>query len=48
MAMFKAMNMDEVALTVDTQNPTGAMRLYTNLFYWAYRTLFELRKPLNI
>ena len=25
MAMFKAMNMDEVALTADTQNPTGAM-----------------------
>lgn len=48
MAMFKAMNMDEVALTADTQNPTGAMRLYTNLGYRPYRTLFELRKPLNI
>ncbi|HOZ37604.1 MAG TPA: GNAT family N-acetyltransferase [Anaerolineaceae bacterium] len=48
MAMFKAMNMDEVALTADTQNPTGAMRLYTNLGYRAYRTLFELRKPLNV
>ncbi len=47
MAMFKAMNMDEVALTADTQNPTGAMRLYTNLGYHAYRTLFELRKPLD-
>lgn len=46
MAMFKAMNIDEVALTADTQNPTGAMRLYTNLGYRAYRTLFELRKPL--
>ncbi len=48
MAMFKAMNMDEVALTADTQNPTGAMHLYTNLGYRPYRTLFELRKPLNI
>ena len=48
MAMFKAMNMDEVALTADTQNPTGAMHLYTNLGYRPYRTLFELRKPLNV
>lgn len=47
MAMFKAMNMDEVALIADTQNPTGAMRLYTNLGYRAYRTVFDLRKPLN-
>lgn len=47
MAMFKAMNMDEVALTADTQNPTGAMRLYTNLGYRPYRTLFELRKRLD-
>jgi len=47
MAMFKAMNMDEVALSADTQNPTGAMSLYTSLGYRAYRTLFELRKPLN-
>lgn len=47
MAMFKAMNMDEVALIADTQNPTGAMRLYTNLGYQAYRTIFDLRKPLT-
>lgn len=47
MAMFKAMNLDEVALIADTQNPTGAMRLYTNLGYQAYRTIFDLRKPLT-
>ena len=47
MAMFKAMNMDEVALTADTQNPTGAMHLYTNLGYKPYLTLLELKKPVN-
>jgi mycothiol synthase len=46
MAMFKAMNMDEVALTADTQNPTGAMRLYTGLGYQPYLTLLEFHKPL--
>ena len=48
MAMFKAMNMDEVALTADTQNPTGAMRLYINLGYRPYLTTLELHKPLLI
>ena len=47
MAMFKALNMDEVALTADTQNPTGAMRLYTNLGYRPYMTLLELHKSLD-
>jgi ribosomal protein S18 acetylase RimI-like enzyme len=47
MAMFKAMNMDEVALTADTQNPTGAMRLYTNLGYQPYMTLLELHKNME-
>ncbi len=47
MAMFKAMNMDEVALTADTQNPTGAMHLYTNLGYKPYMTLLELHKNLD-
>jgi ribosomal protein S18 acetylase RimI-like enzyme len=47
MAMFKAMNMDEVTLTADTQNPTGAMRLYTNLGYQPYLTLLELKKSLE-
>ena len=47
MAMFKALNMDEVALTANTQNPTGAMHLYTNLGYRPYRTLLELKKNLD-
>ncbi len=47
MAMFKAMNMDEVALTADTQNPTGAMRLYTSLGYQPYMTLLEYQKKLD-
>jgi hypothetical protein len=46
MEMFKMLNMDEVALTADTQNPTGAMRLYTALGYRRYLTLLELQKPL--
>lgn len=47
MAMFKTLNMDEVALTADTQNPTGAMHLYTNLGYRPYMTLLELHKNLD-
>lgn len=46
LAMFKCLNMDEVALTADTQNPTGAMRLYTALGYRPYMTLLEFQKPL--
>ena len=46
MEMFKMLNMDEVALTADTQNPTGAMRLYTALGYRRYLTFLELQKPL--
>lgn len=46
MAMFKLLNMDEVALTADTENPTGAMRLYTGLGYRHYLTSLELQKPL--
>ncbi len=46
MAMFKMLNMDEVALTADTQNPTGAMRLYTALGYRPYLTYLEFQKPI--
>ena len=48
MAMFKMLNMDEVALTADTQNPTGAMRLYIGLGYQPYLTSLELHKPLSL
>ncbi len=47
MKMFRLLNMDEVALTADTQNPTGAMRLYTALGYRPYLTSLELQKPLE-
>jgi GNAT superfamily N-acetyltransferase len=47
MSMFKAMNLDEVALTADTQNLTGAMRLYTGLGYQPYLTVLEMKKPLQ-
>lgn len=47
MAMFKALNMDEVALTADTENPTGAMGLYLGLGYQPYRTVLELKKNMN-
>lgn len=48
MAMFKLLNMDEVALTADTENPTGAMRLYIGLGYRPYLTSLELDKPLSL
>ncbi len=48
MAMFKALNIDEVALTADTQNPTGAMRLYTSLGYQPYLTFLEYQKKLDV
>lgn len=47
MAMFKLLNMDEVALTADTQNPSGAMRLYTSLGYQPYMTQLEFQKQLD-
>lgn len=36
MRMFKAMNMTEVALGVDAENPSGALGLYTRLGYKTY------------
>ncbi|MGB4594919.1 MAG: GNAT family N-acetyltransferase [Anaerolineaceae bacterium] len=38
MRMFKALNMTEVALGVDAENPSGALGLYTRLGYHPYRT----------
>jgi ribosomal protein S18 acetylase RimI-like enzyme len=38
MRMFKALNMTEVALGVDTESPTGALGLYSRLGYKPYRT----------
>ncbi len=46
MHMMKAMNMTEVALTVDSENATGALGLYESLGYKTYRTMVDMRKPL--
>ena len=37
---------DEVALSVDSSNATGALRLYEALGYRTYRKMVEYRKPL--
>ncbi|MEL7646124.1 MAG: GNAT family N-acetyltransferase [Anaerolineaceae bacterium] len=44
--MRKAMNLQEAALTVDSSNASGALRLYENMGYRTYRTAVEWRKPL--
>ena len=45
MRMFKEMGMEEVALGVDSENPSGAQNLYRSLGYKAYRTEYEFHKP---
>ncbi|MFH1445990.1 MAG: GNAT family N-acetyltransferase [Chloroflexota bacterium] len=47
MQMFKNMGMEEVALGVDTQNPTGALRLYSNLGYQVYKKFTNYRKAMK-
>lgn len=47
MAMLRSMNLDEVALTADTENPTGAMRLYIGLGYQPYLTQIDYQKRLT-
>lgn len=47
MKMMKALNLTEVALTVDSENATGALNLYESLGYRTYRTVIEMRKPMN-
>lgn len=44
--MMKALNLDELALSVDSSNATGALRLYEALGYRTYRKMVEYRKPL--
>jgi ribosomal protein S18 acetylase RimI-like enzyme len=46
MRMFKAMNMTEVALGVDSESPTGALGLYSRLGYQTYRRQAAYAKPL--
>lgn len=46
--MFKAMNMHETALGVDSENPSGALGLYEGLGYKAYGKTSEYSKPFSI
>ena len=48
MTMFKAMNMHETALGVDSENPSGALGLYEGLGYMAYSKAVEYSKPFTI
>jgi len=43
---MKALNMREAALTVDSENPSGAQRLYLGLGYQPYHTALDMRKPM--
>jgi ribosomal protein S18 acetylase RimI-like enzyme len=38
--------LDEAALGVDAENPTGALRLYESLGFYRYRTGISYRKAL--
>ncbi len=46
MRLFKARGMATAGLGVDTENPSNALRLYTNLGYCPYRRVTSYRKPL--
>lgn len=45
MRVHQEQGMTEVALGVDTQNPTGARHLYEDLGYRTEKTMITLRKP---
>ena len=47
MKMHKAKGMEEVALGVDTNNLTGALRLYQSLGYEKEKTMMTYRKPME-
>ena len=47
MQMMKLLNMDEVALGVDSENPSHATKLYTDLGYQTYQQMRIMRKPLE-
>ena len=47
LAMMKALNMREAALTVDSDNPSGAQRLYLGQGYRTYETSLDVRKPMS-
>ena len=45
--MFQEMGMDETALSVDAENPSGALKLYEDVGYEEYRRWIVYRKPLT-
>ena len=47
MRLLQEQGMIEVALNVDTQNPTGALQLYESMGYRVVRELITYEKPLN-
>ncbi len=46
--MFREMGMEETALGVDAENPTGALRLYESMGYKEFKSTATYRKPLKI
>jgi mycothiol synthase len=48
MKMFKDMGMTEAALGVDTQNLSGALRLYESVGFHPYKRYTTFRKPLQL
>ncbi len=46
MRMFKEMGMTQTALGVDTENPSGALRVYERMGYKALSKITNYRKPL--
>lgn len=47
MKMMKALGMTEVALGVDSQNISGATKLYYSLGYRSYNRSVVMRKPMD-
>lgn len=47
MQAFKAEGLDYAALGVDTENPTGALRLYEQLGFVAFRRFITFSKPVE-
>lgn len=47
MRMFKEMGYEDTALGVDTENPSGALRLYQGVGYQTVKTWKSYRKPLG-
>lgn len=44
---FKQLGMNEAALGVDTENPSGALRLYESVGFQPVKSFIEYRKPLE-